>query len=59
MPRGRIFSSLARSQAVVSFGFDVLAAMKDGRVEIGPGDPDRKTWRFMQAWADRIDATPR
>lgn len=58
MPRGRVFSSLARSQAV-SFGFDVLAAMKDGRVEIGPGEPDRKTWRFMQARADRIDATPR
>lgn len=59
MPRGFIFPSLDRVQAMLGFGFDVLAALKDGRVEIRPGEPDRKTWRFMQAWADRIDATPR
>lgn len=58
MPRGFIFPSLERVQAMLGFGLDVLAALKDGRVEIGPGEPDRKTWRFMQAWADRIEATP-
>jgi len=59
MPRGFIFPSLERVQAMLGFGLDVFAALKDGRIEIGPGEPDRKTWRFMQAWADRIDATPR
>lgn len=59
MPRGFIFPSLDRVQAMLGFGFDLLAALKDGRVEIGPGEPDRKTWGFMQAWADRIEATPR
>lgn len=59
LPRGFVFPSLERVQAMLGFGLDVLAALKDGRVEIGPGEPDRNTWRFMQAWADRIEAAPK